>query len=526
MKSSNSCKVTKTRDLEMNKLKTWNTALGAALVCMLAIAGCGDSSGTHTPIGENNGNPICTAGATKCDGDTVLECSADGTAWTKVDDCAGQDTCQGGACVLKFAITRVTASPDKVVEGQTTEITITTTYTVAPDSDQIIQKRGPRGVVGTQEQVDGVERSVTVDVSDVSVAADSEMEFDVEATAGDESAASSVVVPVVTEDMEPVLGERRQIGGSSTAVALVDQDGTEWALFNKGNQLQASPVDASMEAPKVVRMPAYIHNIEPVALGDKEYAIVAMGTDGIGVVDVTDPTNMQIVVDSVGVNYNEPAIKFAEGGGSIVEEDLSGTRGDIRDVATDGTSLWIADASYGLHRTALTNLISETGPVLEDDGTLKIDADAYVMQFAGEHAWGCPVDLDLHNGKLFVAQQYLGLGIYDPQSLEKVGYYNLYTDTSVDEDWFIDMDVRTRVQSDPNTGELFLDPKTGMPDYRQANFEITQVWKNDVDAPTPFAEFDRYGKFYYEARAVDVADFGDHSIAYVAYGLGGWSRWT
>ena len=115
----------------------------------------------------------------------------------------------------------------------------------------------------------------------------------------------------------------------------------------------------------------------------------------------------------------------------------------------------------------------------------------------------------------------LGLGIFDPTTLEQVGRYNLYTDTSVAEDWFCGMDVAAQVATDPATGEPFLDAFTGMPDYRQTGFEITQVMKNDVVASTPWADFDRYGKFYYNAQGVDVVDYGTRQIAYIAYSLGG-----
>jgi hypothetical protein len=123
---------------------------------------------------------------------------------------------------------------------------------------------------------------------------------------------------------------------------------------------------------------------------------------------------------------------------------------------------------------------------------------------------------------------FLGMGIFDPDTLQQVGAYNLYTDATVDEDWFIDMDVSAVVRSD--AGDPFIDDFTGMPDYRQASFEITDVWHGDVDCGlkldwcTPWAAFDRYGKYYYRARAIDVATYagnggGDRTIAYIAYGL-------
>src|SRR5690606_8799544 len=119
---------------------------------------------------------------------------------------------------------------------------------------------------------------------------------------------------------------------------------------------------------------------------------------------------------AVRVNFYEPMIHFAEGGGEILEEELFGTRGTITSLKTDGVTLWIGNADYGLHRTALANLLDPM-PQLEDDGTLLIEAEAYILQYAGEHAWGGPSDIALVEGRLFVAQGQLGLGIYDPVTL-------------------------------------------------------------------------------------------------------------
>src|SRR5690606_26859068 len=82
-------------------------------------------------------------------------------------------------------------------------------------------------------------------------------------------------------------------------------------------------------------------------------------------------------------------------------------------------------------------------------------------------------------------------------------------------DWFIDLDPAQAVQPG------FLDPDTGMPDYRQASFEILDSHGGGSGAATPWADFDRYGKYYYHSRAVDVATYDGRTIAYIAYGLGG-----
>ena len=83
------------------------------------------------------------------------------------------------------------------------------------------------------------------------------------------------------------------------------------------------------------------------------------------------------------------------------------------------------------------------------------------------------------------------------------------------------MAITEAVQSDAD-GDLFLDNVTGMPDYRQVNYEISVVMKGTgTDDPTPWADLEREAKWYYEAIDVDVAQQGDRTIAYVAFGLGG-----
>ena len=72
--------------------------------------------------------------------------------------------------------------------------------------------------------------------------------------------------------------------------------------------------------------------------------------------------------------------------------------------------------------------------------------------------------MQLHaDGNLYAAIGFLGLGVYDPATLDRVGHYNLYTDTSVTEDWFLNMDVATEV-FDPAT---HIDPDTGMSNFNQ-----------------------------------------------------------
>jgi hypothetical protein len=270
-----------------------------------------------------------------------------------------------------------------------------------------------------------------------------------------------------------------------------------------------------------------------------------MGDKGITVIDVTDPTNM-VATLSVDVNYYQDGITFADGGGNIVTDNIiSGVHAPITSLAvyndaSDVDQLIIADAAYGLHKTKLDNLFDPAARNPED-GTLLIDSDddlltadeVYTLQYAGESPWGGPKSLTLYKdpnivgdkGTLFVAMGFLGMGIFDPETLEQVGRFNLYTDPDSTEDWFVNadgsnLDVATQVHDDPVDGK-YLDAFTGMPDYRQANYEVDEVWRNQVNEPAPWAAFDRYGKHYYDARKVDVATFGATTYAYVAYALGG-----
>ncbi|MFC2057917.1 hypothetical protein ACFLR6_03160, partial [Campylobacterota bacterium] len=336
------------------------------------------------------------------------------------------------------------------------------------------------------------------------------------------------------------LSTQSRIGGAVTNVEtfMADDNITEWMLYNIANELRATRVDTPVSTVGL-EVEAFIRDIEIVTYNDKRYALLAMGEEGITAVDITNPESMVIEpnVEGIKVNYYHEGINWTEGGGDVVpDNNISSTRGPVSSLAiynegnatVPSVQLLIGDESYGLHKTALSNLFIDTNETRETDGTLKIEDEVYTLQYAGENPWGGPKSLTLfgegNNTRLFVAQGFLGMGIYDPKTLDKVGYYNHYTDTNVIEDWFIDMDVTTQVQSDANGS--FLDVCTGMPDYKQASYEITEVWHNKVDAPTPWADFDRYGKFYYDARKVDVATFpgaGDtnRTIAYIAYGLGG-----
>ena len=351
---------------------------------------------------------------------------------------------------------------------------------------------------------------------------------------------------------EASLDTQTRIGGASTVVTLDRSD--NWVLYNVANELRATQVGVTESEKYSLPVAGFIKDVDIVeypADSAAYYALLSMGDQGISIVNVTHPTSMTLVA-SVHVNYEQAGISWTDGGGNVtVGNSISGVHAPISslEVYDDGIEpyLLIADTAYGLHKTPLSNLFDEVGG-REEDGTLLIDTattgvEKYTLQYAGENPWGGPESLTLYKdptdetdtqGKLFVAMGFLGMGIFDPNTLEQIGGYNLYTDVSSVEDWFIGMNVATEVQSDTpvyggGEGEEYsctgpcLDEFTGMPDYRQAAFEIAEVWHNKVDAPAPWAAFDRYGKFYYKARKVDVATFveGGPTTAYIAYALGG-----
>jgi hypothetical protein len=365
-------------------------------------------------------------------------------------------------------------------------------------------------------------------------------------------------------DQEAFLNSQSRIGGSSTVVRLLDPN-DDWTIYNVANDLRATRVGITESAHYSLSVEGFIQDVDIVeypANSGVRYALLSMGDKGIAVVDISDPGNM-LFRHQVHVNYEQTGIPWTDGGGNVSEGNtISGIHAPISslEIYTDGSDtkhLLIANQSYGLHKTLLSNLF-DTAAGREADGTLKIDSETYTLQYAGENPWGGPESMKLYidgadQGKLFVAMGYLGMGIFDPETIgtagtaagDQIGGYNLYLASDSKEDWFVNadgsnLDPATQVQYNTpvyggGEGATWscdaagcLDPFTGMPDYRQAAYEIAIVWhdNNPDQQPAPWAAFDRYGKFYYKARKVDIATFnsGDPSektIAYIAYALGG-----
>lgn len=490
------------------------TVTSAATGTALAGAAVAADHGGYSAVTGSDGKYSMTVAA----GSYALTASAAGfVAATKTASVvAGATTTTNFALApvaVALAIDSLTATPDAFVEASAAAITLSAVVAGTPSEFAWTQLSGPKVPLTALSAT-----SASADVSALQVAAEAELVFQL--TVGDGTAAVSKTVTVAVQpaDMVQYPAANVQIGGSSTAVARFQYAGAEWCLFNLGTALRATPVGTTKGVFYELTLPAFANDIEVIAYGGGLYALVATGEAGITVVNLADPAAMSIV-NVLPVNFLMENVTFTETGGSILYGNtFASTASPIASLVSDGVDLYIANHEYGIHKTALANVF---GDVREADGTLKIDREVCTVQYAGEHGWGGPVDLMLYGGKLFAGLGAQGMGIFDPATLAQVGRYNLYTDEARSEDYFGAMAVTQAVAADA-TGDLFVDDFTGMPDYRQVNYEITVVMKGTgTGEPTPWADMERNGKWYYEAIGVDIAQQGGRTIAYIAYALGG-----
>lgn len=306
-----------------------------------------------------------------------------------------------------------------------------------------------------------------------------------------------------------------QVGGATTAVVLYTDAAGDWTLYSMANRLGATKIGMTKAAvTEISGLPGSIQHITLVP--GRPIALLSMGEKGIGVVDITNPAAM-VYKGVATVNYTTPVIEFVDGGGNYLQEaSADHTGGVVTDllVYNDGTDdqLLIANASFGIQKTKLSNLL---GAAL--GGALAIDgAQTWTLKYAGENPWGGPLSLKMHGGKLYAALGYLGIGIYDPSDLTRQAAYNLYADASTREDWF---GYQHEKAVDLLSGG-FIDAD-GMPTWQQAQLELANKNSNALPA-YPWARFDRYGKYYYNARTLDVVDLSNgRTMAYIAYALGG-----
>ena len=100
---------------------------------------------------------------------------------------------------------------------------------------------------------------------------------------------------------EASLNSADRIGGATTSTRLFDESGAEWVLYNVANELRARPVDAADVPYSTLEVPGYIRDIEVVTYpeaGGTRYALLAMGDEGIAVVNLDDPADMLLVIAS------------------------------------------------------------------------------------------------------------------------------------------------------------------------------------------------------------------------------------
>ena len=168
--------------------------------------------------------------------------------------------------------------------------------------------------------------------------------------------------------------------------------------------------------------------------------------------------------------------------------------------------LLIANGAFGIQKTKLSNLMGAAA-----DGALPIDGpQLWTLKYASENPNGGPLSLKMHDGKLYAALGFLGIGIYDPATLAaRRGAYNLYADckNTAQEDWFGYPKRKiacpdASLNAAANVVPMGVDAD-GMPTYLQAANELGN--KNSLTW-YPWAEFDRYGKYYYKARTMDLVD--------------------
>ena len=258
-------------------------------------------------------------------------------------------------------------------------------------------------------------------------------------------------------------------------------------------------------------LPSTILDLAVVQQGQSTWLLAATGQDGIAVVEFLGIGGMQLRA-TVPVPYVLRDVEYALDNGILSQGNVvSGPSGRIVALETDGVSLWIANADFGVQKAPLASLIGPSGLVLASGAPLPVDQAVVTVRYSGEEPWGGPRGLELVDERLFAALGVAGIAVFDANRMELLNSYNLYADGSVTEDWFLDLQPWSNMISQG------YDTLTGLPNARQASHEILNAWEAD-NSPRPWTDLASVGKYYYDARDVAVADFDSRSIAYVAYG--------
>src|SRR5574340_142391 len=248
---------------------------------------------------------------------------------------------------------------------------------------------------------------------------------------GGGGSASDGDIPTVIEASVDTL--TAQVGGGTQDVELYNDGTSDWTLYTMANRFAATPLGMGKGTVTEIKVPGYIQHIKVVkGYGNKNYALLSMGGKGIGVVDITRPAAMSYV-RTMTVVYAAPEYTCSDGGGTIfTAAPAMHSGGPVNDLLVDdrGTpgsdddQLFIANTAFGIQKTKLSNLMGGV-----DGAAVTIDgAQTWTMKYAGESAWGGPLSLKMHGGRLYAALGFLGVGIYDPATLARQGGYNLYAD--------------------------------------------------------------------------------------------------
>jgi hypothetical protein len=137
-----------------------------------------------------------------------------------------------------------------------------------------------------------------------------------------------------------------------TALEAFAHDGQAMVAFNVANRLSIARADNLPTPLAWLDLSGFVLDIEVVDLGAMRYALLALGSEGIAVVDVNDPARPTLVAE-VQAGYMAGGILFSMDHADALPGDASA----IDSIVSDGTTLWLHDWNYGLQRTPLENLL-------------------------------------------------------------------------------------------------------------------------------------------------------------------------
>ncbi len=349
---------------------------GAAIAGALVAADHGGYSATT----DNQGKYLMEVAAGTYD----LTASADGYLGStqSATVAAGQTTVSDFALAAVAAgldITSLTATPDQFLEAAAATVSLSAIIDGTPTAFTWTQVDGPKVPLTALSAT-----AASADISALEIAAECELLFELSVSDGSTSISKTVTVLALPADMTQYPAENVQIGGSTSATARFQYGGAEWCLFNIGTGLRATPVGMTKGVFYEVTLPNIANDIEILDYNGQIYALIACGTPGVAVVNITDPASMSLV-SVLPVNFYMDGIIFAEGGGSILYDNIfESIASPIVALSTDGINLYLGNHDFGIHKTSLANVF---GNVREADGTLLIDQEVCTVQPCSPAYW-------------------------------------------------------------------------------------------------------------------------------------------